>query len=116
MTRNVSCARIVAIDITQAPRVSDKPLILKNVIRKEVGLLAGLLFFGLVVMPIAIYWVGQSIFGAYGGHGYSEFYGTISEKIRGGDGVAWFLVLAPYLVWQCLRLTALAWRFLGRTA
>lgn len=96
--------------------MSDKPLVLKNVIRKEVGLLAGLLFFGLVVMPIAIFWVGQSIFGAYGGHGYSEFFGIISEKIRAGDRVAWFLVLAPYLAWQCLRLTALAWRLIGRTA
>lgn len=96
--------------------MSNKPLVFRNVIRKEVGLLAGLLFFGLVLMPIAIYWVGQSIFGAYGGHGYSEFFGTISEKIRAGDRVTWFLVLAPYLAWQCLRLTALTWRFLGRTA
>ncbi len=96
--------------------MSDKPSVFKNVIRKEVGLLAGLLFFGLVLMPIAIYWVGQSIFGAYGGHGYSEFFGTISEKIRAGDRVAWFLVLAPYLAWQCLRLTGLAWRLLGRAA
>jgi len=94
--------------------VSDKPSVFKNVIRKEVGLLAGLLFFGLVLLPIAIYWVGQSIFGAYGGHGYSEFFGTISEKIRAGDRVAWFLVLAPYLAWQCLRLTGLAWRLLSR--
>lgn len=96
--------------------MSDKPSVLKNVIRKEFGLLVGLLFFGLVLMPIAIYWVGQTIFGAYGGHGYSEFFGTISEKIRAGDRVAWFLVLAPYLAWQSLRITAFAWRLLGRAA
>ncbi len=82
--------------------------------RKEIGLLVGLLFFGLVLMPIAIYAVGQGIFGDYGGHGYGQFFSSISEKIRAFDGVAWFLVLAPYLGWQCLRATALAWRYLGR--
>lgn len=95
--------------------MSDSPFVPGIVLRKEIGLFVGLLFFGLVVMPLAIYWVGEIVFGTYGGHGYFEFYGTISEKIRGGDGVAWFLVLAPYLVWQCLRLTAVAWRFLGRS-
>lgn len=95
--------------------MSDSPLVIRNILRKEIGLFVGLLFFGLVLMPLAIYWVGESVFGTYGGHGYFEFNGTISEKIRGGDGVAWFLVLAPYLVWQCLRLTTFAWRFLGRT-
>lgn len=64
-------------------------------------------------MPMVIYWVGEAIFGPYGGHGYFEFFGAISEKIRAGDGVAWFLVLAPYLIWQCLRLTYAGWRFLG---
>lgn len=73
-------------------------------------MLAGLLFLGLVLMPVGIFWIGQIVFGAYGGHGYGEFFGTISEKIRAGDGVAWFLVLAPYLAWQCFRLMLLAWR------
>jgi len=96
--------------------LSDKASSLKKAIRKEVGLLVGLLFLGLVIMPVAIYWLGQSVFGDYGGHGYGDFFGTLSGKIRSGDGVAWFLVLSPYLVWQGLRLTALAWRLSGRTA
>ena len=91
--------------------MSDNPSNLRKTIRKEIGLLAGLLFFGLVLMPIAVYLVGQSIFGAYGGQGYGDFFGTLSEKIRAGDKVAWFLVLSPYLIWQCLRLTVRAWRF-----
>lgn len=96
--------------------MSPKPSALKQAILKEIALLAVLLFFGLVLMPIGIFWVGQNLFGSYGGHGYAEFFGTISEKIRSGDGVAWFLVLAPYLVWQCLRLMVMAWRHLGRAA
>lgn len=96
--------------------MSDNPSNLRKNIRKEIGLLAGLLFFGLVLMPIAVYLVGQSIFGAYGGQGYGDFFGTLSEKIRAGDKVAWFLVLSPYLIWQCLRLTVRAWRFSGRMA
>lgn len=93
--------------------MSQEQSVLKKVFRKEVGLLAGLLFFGVVLMPVAIFLVGQTLFGAYGGHGYGDFFGTISEKLRSGDGVAWFLVLAPYLVWQSLRLMVAAWRSVG---
>lgn len=83
---------------------------LRQRLRKEVALLSGLLFFGLVLMPIAIYTVGEAIFGAYGGHGYGDFFGTLGAKLRSGDGVAWFLVGSPYLAWQCLRLMAFGWR------
>jgi hypothetical protein len=83
---------------------------LKQRLRKEVALLSGLLFLGLVLMPIAIYAVGDAIFGDYGGRGYGDFFGTLSAKLRNGDGVAWFLVSSPYLAWQCLRLMAFGWR------
>ena len=96
--------------------MSTKPSALRQKVRKEVGLLAGLLFFGLVLMPVGIFLTGQAVFGSYGGHGYMDFFGTISEKIRSGDRVAWFLVLAPYLIWQSFRLMAAAWRRLGPTA
>ena len=75
--------------------------------------MTGFLFFGLVIMPVVIYFVGQAIFGNYGGLGYSSFFGTLSAKVRNGDYVAWFLILAPYLGWQVLRLLALAWRLSG---
>ena len=70
----------------------------------------GLLFVGIVIMPIAIYIVGGAIFGDYGGEGYDDFFGTIGLKIRSGDNVAWFLVLSPYLAVLVLRLMAWGWR------
>ena len=83
---------------------------IKRAVRKEVALLVGLLFFGIVLMPIAIFVTGQAVFGDYGGHGYGDFFGTLSAKLRAGDLVAWFLVTSPYLAWQCLRLMAFGWR------
>ena len=73
-----------------------------------------LLFVGIVLLPLAIWFVGKAVFGTYGGAGYADFFGTLSGKIRGGDLVAWFLVLSPYVVWQCLRMMVLGWRYVGK--
>jgi len=78
-------------------------------------LFAILLFVGIVLLPLAIWFVGKAVFGAYGGAGYADFFGTLSGKIRSGDLVAWFLVLSPYIVWQCLRLMVFGWRSVGKT-
>ena len=83
---------------------------LKDAARKEAALLLGLLFLGFVIMPIAIFWVGQKVLGQFGGHGYAEFFGALSGRIRSGDLIAWFFVLSPYLGWQVLRLMRFAWR------
>jgi hypothetical protein len=83
---------------------------LKQTAIKETALLFGLLFLGFVIMPIAIYWIGPLVLGEFGGHGYSDFFGSLSARIRGGDLVAWFFVLSPYLVWQILRITVFAFR------
>jgi hypothetical protein len=93
---------------------TSKPASIRQRASKEIALLTGFLFLGLVVLPIIIYQVGQSIFGTYGGAGFSDFFGTLSGKIRGGDTVAWFLIFSPYLGLQCLRLIAFAWRITGR--
>jgi hypothetical protein len=82
----------------------------KNRLLREAALLLGLVFAGLVLLPIAIYVVGNQVFGDYGEQGFGGFFRELGGKIRGGDAVAWFLVLSPYLVWQILRLTALGWR------
>lgn len=76
----------------------------------EAGLFFGLLFVGIVLVPIAIYFVGASIFGEYGGNGYGEFFGSLSGKIRSGDRVSWFLILSPYLAILVLRMAAWGWR------
>ena len=87
---------------------------LKQIALKEAALFFGLLFLGFVLMPIAIYLVGQDVFGDYSGYGYADFFGNLSAKIRAGELVAWFLVLSPYLAWQTLRLTILGWRSASR--
>jgi hypothetical protein len=83
---------------------------------REAALFLGLLFFGIVLLPIAIYLVGGEVFGEYGGQGFGSFFGALSGRIRAGETVAWFLVLSPYLGWQVLRLTVVAWRLAGRLA
>ena len=86
-----------------------------NVLRREALLFSALLFAGIVILPAAIYWVGNLVFGEYGGGTYGQFFSLLALKIRAGDSVAWFLVLAPYLGIQCLRLLAYAWRAVGKT-
>lgn len=83
-------------------------------LKKEAALFLGFLFLGIVVLPIVIWFVGKVVFGAYGGAGYAEFFGTLSGKIRSGDIVAWFLVLSPYLAVQVIRVTVVGWRAAAR--
>ena len=90
--------------------MADTPLPIARILKKEALLFLALLFCGLVILPIAIWIVGSAVFGEYGGAGYGDFFGTLSAKIRSGDGVAWFLVLSPWLAWQVLRLTLFGWR------
>lgn len=94
--------------------MSDTPSPIVTILKKEGALFTILLSFGFILLPIAVWFVGKTVFGAYGGAGFSDFFGTLSGKIRSGDLVAWFLVLSPYLVWQCGRLTVLGWRAAGK--
>lgn len=89
---------------------------MKSGLRKELALLAGFLLLGIVVLPAAVYFVGQAIFGEYGGQSYGQFFGDLAGRIRSGEGAAWFLVLSPYLGWQTLRLIALGWRLTAKQA
>ncbi len=93
---------------------TSRPTSIRQHATKEIALLTGFLFIGLVVMPFVVYQVGQTVFGEYGGVGYGDFFGTLSGKVRNGEFVAWFLTLSPYIGWQCLRLMVFGWRITGR--
>jgi len=78
---------------------------LKSKALREIALFLGLLLLGMLVLPMAIYFVGDAVFGDYGGAGFQDFYGEVHAAIRAGDGVVWFLILSPYLVCQILRFS-----------
>ncbi len=88
--------------------VEKKPL--KQKALNETALALSFIFAGLVLLPLAIYFTGQSVFGEYGGAGFSDFYGRLSGEIREGRRAVWFLVLTPYLILMLLRLTIWAFR------
>lgn len=90
------------------------PATLRHRITRETALFVGLFFAGFVLLPIAVWLVGDALFGDYGAAGYPGFFSQLSAKIREGDGVAWFLVLSPYLGVSVLRLMRWAWRQAGK--
>ncbi len=83
---------------------------LKKAATKESAIFLCLLFFGLLILPFAVYMVGKSVFGEYGGTGFSAFYGTLHSAIWNGEPAVLFLVLSPYLIWQLTRLTIRGFR------
>lgn len=85
----------------------------KDRILREVALNGGLVLAGLVLLPIAIFFVGRLVFGDYGGGGFAVFYAGLQADFRDGEPAALFLLLSPFLVWSLARLTI--WLF-RRTA
>ncbi len=77
----------------------------KMTARKESLLFLWLLLTGIFILPGTIYLIGHTLFGEYGGTGFSAFYGTLQSELRAGEPSVWFLILSPYIVWQLLRLT-----------
>ena len=87
--------------------------VVKNTIIREVLLFLVLLAMGVAIVPPAIFFVGDLVFGAYGGDGLGSFFGELLGKLGRGDGFAWLLVLSPYIITQLIRLMALGWRITG---
>lgn len=87
-----------------------KPESMKKIATKESALFLCLLFFGLLFLPFAVYMVGKSVFGEYGGTGFSAFYGTLHRAMWDGDPAVLFLMLSPYVIWQLARLTIWGFR------
>ena len=87
-----------------------KPLDLK----RESILALGLLAAGMTVLPLVIWLIGSSVFGAYAGDGFGGFYSDLTGRLGSGSVAAWFLVLSPLLGVTILRLTLFAFRTAGR--
>jgi hypothetical protein len=81
----------------------------KQKVLNELALALAFIFGGLVLLPLAIYLTGQSVFGDYGGAGFSDFYRQLSGDVREGRPVVLFLILSPYLILMLMRLTI--WAF-----
>ncbi len=63
-----------------------------------------LLAFGLVALPVAVYWVGQLVIGEYESDGgVGGLIGAIWDGLGNGSWPAWMLVLSPYVVIQLFR-------------
>lgn len=90
--------------------MSDSPRNFRRTLISETWLFLALLLFGILILPIAVYFVGQLVFGEYGGTGFSDFYGRLHYELRSGSAVSWYLVLSPYLGWQLFRLTLFGFR------
>lgn len=79
-------------------------------IKRELAQFLWLTLLGLAVLPLAIYLVGDAVFGTYAGNGFANFYGNLHSDLRQGQPVVWFLLASPYLIWLMLRLTIWAMR------
>ncbi|MBT5218241.1 MAG: hypothetical protein HOI35_01920 [Woeseia sp.] len=88
---------------------------LRQTSTRELALFLVLFLVGVAVLPFSVYLVGHSVFGEYGGSGFSAFFADLHASLRGGDLAIWFLVLSPYVGWQTLRLTYHAFRGLGQS-
>ena len=80
-------------------------------LKKELTIAAVLLGFGVLVLPPAVYWVGQQLIGEYapdaGVLDLAESVWWDLLQLRIG---AWTLVASPYVIVQLARLTRYAWR------
>lgn len=71
--------------------------------RRELGFLALLFGFGLLVMPFLIYLAGVLTLGPYEG-GLLAFLGSLLVAFFTATPSAWLLVFGPYLLFMAVRL------------
>jgi hypothetical protein len=95
----------VRTDACDPEPMTKSPAKTRNVLKKEALLLAIMLVIGVLLLPFAVYAVGNAIFGAYGGGEFTDFYGHLLAGAFSGNTGLVFLLLSPYLVWQTLRAT-----------
>jgi len=93
--------------------MSEQQPVWKKAVNHELALFLWLLLAGLTLLPLAVYFVGEAVFGKYDGSGFAEFYRMLHGELRDGEPALWFLSLSPYIIWQLLRLTVKAFRVAG---
>jgi hypothetical protein len=84
-----------------------------DALRRELLIGAVAFAFGFFVQPLAIYWVGRELIGAYSadaGAGALALAESIWSDLLSFRLATWVLVLAPYGVLQLLRLARRLWR------
>jgi hypothetical protein len=80
-------------------------------IRREIAIAAALFAAGLVLLPLAIYWVGRQVAGEYaGGGGPLGLADQVWSDFLQLEPSAWLLVLSPYVFVQLARLIRRTWR------
>jgi hypothetical protein len=77
--------------------------------KRELTIAAALLAGGLFIIPVAVYLVGQRLFGEYVDGGVLTLAETIWGDFLTLRPAAWVLVLSPYLVVQLLRAIRRLW-------
>lgn len=88
---------------------------LPRALKRELVLALCLIAGGLLLLPLAVYWVGQRIVGEYESEaGLWGLLTSIWSDFLTLDLGAWLLVMSPYVTIQLLRL-ALRARRLGRS-
>jgi hypothetical protein len=79
--------------------------------QRETAIAAGMLAFGLLALPFAIYIVGQQLLGEYAeGSGALVLAESIWLDLLALRLPAWLLVLTPYLLVQLARAVRRIWR------
>lgn len=79
--------------------------------QRETAIAAVALGFGFVVLPFAIFFVGQSVIGDYASDaGAMTLAETIWRDLFALRLPAWLLVLSPYIMVQLLRWIRRIWR------
>lgn len=82
-----------------------------NSMKKELTIAAALIGAGLLLLPLAVYWVGQRIVGDY--ESDAGLWGLLTDiwlDFFSLELGAWLLVLSPYATIQLVRLALKAWR------
>lgn len=87
---------------------------LPTTLKKELVLASSLIGAGLLLLPLAVYWVGQQVVGDYESEaGLWDLLTSIWSDFFSLRLSAWLLVLSPYLTIQLVRLALKARRLSG---